>query len=299
MNSSNQETLSFEFKQLQILYRTALKQATPFYLEQLQKRNADILVLSRRVITQHLADCPKHIASLQAEMAQVASRADVVASGKTTIKVNCPVPLAGRVTVHGQGNQLDWERGTPLRRLDDGAVGFESTGALEYKLKFNGKWEEMEGNRKIAAGQTEVITPAVTLPIAPVKLTSRQVSQNDNLYLRGEGTIKFNGIIQNLSWNKGIAMQRVGNEFFLMLDEPADIVNFKVLINDDSNRWSEGANLSLKKGETLTREVVFPGPTVEVPRTGAGRVAYNDRNDAEPVAQLEARVTDDTIAFDF
>ena len=166
MNSSNQEALSFEFKQLQILYRTALKQSRPADLDNLQKRNTEILVLSRRVITQHLADCPKHIASLQAEMAQVASRSDAVAGGKTTVKVNCPVPLAGRITVHGQGNQLDWERGTPLRRLDDGAVGFESTGALDYKFKLDGKWENIEGNRKIAAGQTEVITPALTLPIS-------------------------------------------------------------------------------------------------------------------------------------
>jgi hypothetical protein len=296
MSSGNQESLAFEFKQLQNLYQTALKQARPADLEHLKKRNTEILILSRGVIVKHLETCDQRKASLQAEMAQAASRSDTVV--KTAIRVNCPIPLAGRITIHGQGNQLDWPRGTPLRQLNDGTVGFESTGALEYKLKMDGKWEDIPGNRTIAAGQTETITPALTLPIAPVKLTSRQVTQSDNLYLRGEGTVKINGTTQHLNWGKGIPLQRVGNEFFLMLDEPADISKFKLLINDDSNRWSEGPDWSLKKGENIAREVVFPGPAVEAPRIGAGRVAYNDQSSAPAVAQLGTRVTND-IVFDY
>ncbi len=294
INSNNQDSLAAEFKQLQFLYNKALKER-PADQEILKKRNTEILILSRGVIVKHLETCSGNLKRLEAEMAQAASRADTVV--KTVIKVNCPVPFASRITIHGNGNGLNWEPGMPLRQLGDGTVGFESTGELEYKFKLDGVWEPIQGNRKIASGKVESVTPEVKMPISAVKLTSRQVTPSDNLYLRGEGTVKINGTTHSLNWNKGIQLQRVGNEFFLLLDEPAEIPNFKLLINDDSNRWSEGPNLSLKKGENIARDVVFPGPTIEVPRTGAGRVATNDKSSA--AAQLQTRVASDTITFEY
>jgi len=300
--NSNDPSLAVELKQLQILFQKALAFAkTSTELPKLQKRNTEILLLSKAIITKHLGNLSKDVENLQKALEisaqSIPSPVDQVV--KTAIKVDFKAPLGQRLAIYGQGGNLDWSKGTPLSRLSDGTLGYESTDKLEFKFKLDGQWENW-GNRILEAGKTETIKPAVNMPTVPVtvKCNPKQITEKDTLYIRGTGSVKICGESKSLSWEKGIPLTREENKFFLILDEPAEI-KFKVLINDDPNRWSTDGDRILKKDENAEFETTFQGqPTIENNSTGSG-VAYNDKGNVTPVTQIKSRLKDEDMDFNF
>jgi hypothetical protein len=299
--TSNDPSLAADLKNLQMLYQKALVSAnTSTELPKLQKRNTEILLLSKTIIAKHLEQLSKNIENLQKELetSEQAISSFMDTAVKTVIKVDFKAPLT-RLTLHGQGGNLDWNTGIALSRLSDGTLGYESKGKLEFKFKLDGQWENC-GNRTLEAGKTEIIKPAVNMPVVPVtvKCNPKQITEKDTLYLRGIGSVKICGETKSLSWDKGIQLTREGNNFFLILDEPAEI-KFKVLINDDPKRWSTDADRTLKKGENIEFETTFEGqPTIENNSTGS-RVAYNDKGNAKSITQIQSRVMEGEEDFNF
>jgi len=68
----------------------------------------------------------------------------------------------------------------------------------------------------------------------------------NNLYIRGEGA--------GLSWDAGALMKNVENDVWVWTtnEMTEGVISFKFLLNDNTETWSAGDNLSASAGETTT-----------------------------------------------
>ncbi|RUQ28506.1 MAG: hypothetical protein EKK68_14470 [Candidatus Competibacteraceae bacterium] len=68
----------------------------------------------------------------------------------------------------------------------------------------------------------------------------------NNLYIRGEGA--------GLSWETGALMKNVENDVWVWTtnETAKGAISFKFLLNDSTEHWSIGDNLSASTGETTT-----------------------------------------------
>ncbi|MCB1776474.1 MAG: hypothetical protein KDI50_03455 [Candidatus Competibacteraceae bacterium] len=68
----------------------------------------------------------------------------------------------------------------------------------------------------------------------------------NDLYVRGEGA--------GLSWESGVLMKNVENDVWVWTtnEMTEGVISFKFLLNDNTDNWSAGDNLSASSGETTT-----------------------------------------------
>ncbi len=81
-------------------------------------------------------------------------------------------------------------------------------------------------------------------------VVKKDAGWGNSLYIRGEGA--------GLNWQKGVLLQCVDADEWLWENKIAKgSVEFKILINDEF--WSDGENLTVSAGETLTCYPTFCG----------------------------------------
>jgi 3D (Asp-Asp-Asp) domain-containing protein len=87
--------------------------------------------------------------------------------------------------------------------------------------------------------------------VVTVIVAKYDVGFGNNLYIRGEGA--------GLAWDVGALMKNVENDVWVWTtnEMTEGVISFKFLINDNTDHWSTGDNLSASAGETTTLSPVF------------------------------------------
>lgn len=83
----------------------------------------------------------------------------------TEIKIKCVVPIGHALTIRGQGEGLDWNKGKPLQQIDDETHVYRIEGVsekLEYKILLDDEQWENCPNHEIEAGKSEEFKPCLT-----------------------------------------------------------------------------------------------------------------------------------------
>jgi len=82
--------------------------------------------------------------------------------------------------------------------------------------------------------------------VVTVIVAKYDVGFGNSLYIRGEGA--------GLSWDTSVLMKNVENDVWVWTtnEMTEGMVSFKFLINDSTEHWSSGDNLSASAGETTT-----------------------------------------------
>jgi len=82
--------------------------------------------------------------------------------------------------------------------------------------------------------------------VVTVIVAKYDVGFGNSLYIRGEGP--------GINWDTGVLMKNVENDVWVWTtnEMTEGVVSFKFLLNDDTDKWSTGENLSASAGETTT-----------------------------------------------
>ncbi len=88
--------------------------------------------------------------------------------------------------------------------------------------------------------------PAKTSAPVTIIVAKHDAGYGNNLYIRGEGA--------GLSWETGALMKNVENDVWVWTtnETAKGAISFKFLLNDSTEHWSVGDNLSASTGETTT-----------------------------------------------
>ncbi len=169
---------------------------------------------------------------------------------RTEIKIKCKVPIGHALTLRGQGGGLSWGHRNIPQRIDNETFLFTiegmTEGKFEYKLLLDDSDWESGANHIVEVGKSVEITPALTMPKAPLILVN--YNGPGNLFLRGTGP----GME---SWNKPIQLKRLNGVYVFEWDKDESNFEFKILRND--KEWSLGDNYKFTKGKTLQIEPIF------------------------------------------
>ena len=98
----------------------------------------------------------------------------------------------------------------------------------------------------VSAKAAKSAAPAKTGAPVTIIVAKHDAGYGNNLYIRGEGA--------GLSWETGALMKNVENDVWVWTtnETAKGAISFKFLLNDSTEHWSIGDNLSASTGETTT-----------------------------------------------
>jgi hypothetical protein len=207
--------------------------------------NLEIPAWDKDFAANHWADADMRSLSIQAlERCLHTTVGQKSASESTEIRIKCQVPSGHHLTIRGEGGDLKWGEGKPLEKIGEDTYVYRITGSkgnIEYKILFDDLGWESCPNHTVEAGKSTEITPDLKIPKTPLITVS--YNGNGQLFIRGTGP--------GMNWVKGVAMKKVGVGMFAF-EGPNDAndFEFKFLIDDDINRWSQGEDFKFSKGKT-------------------------------------------------
>lgn len=160
----------------------------------------------------------------------------------TEIKVRCKVPFGHTLNIRGEGASLSWEKGIPLKKIDEETYVYRLEGAFEnvqYKILLDDSQWENSDNRSVQAEKSQEISPNIVLPNVPVGVN---YDGSGKLFIRGTGP--------GMSWEKGLEMKNPeAGKWTFETSEVFKQFSFKVVLNDQ--QWEQGEDHLAENAKTL------------------------------------------------